>query len=164
MDILQHATDWAQAEAKTSIVFIVFGGAFIVASLVFWRIGRTKMAKAYIFPSLIAGILLVLLGGALYDMYSSAIDGLKEAYSADPAGFVQQEVVRTKGNISTYKNDLFGVFPFIMIGASLLIFFVNRPIWRAIAITVITMLTAIMIVDSHAIAFLEDYHQYLNHF
>lgn len=158
MEILNLATDWATAEATASAFFIVFGVLFIIASIGFWRLGKTKMARAYRFPMLIAGLLLILLGGALFDMYYSAIDGLTNKYNNDPNTFVEKEIARTTSAIEQYKMDLYGVFPIILMVASLLTIIIKRNIWRAIFITLIAISTIILLVDSHAISLLEGYH------
>lgn len=157
MEILKLATNWAQAEAITSAFFIVFAVLFIIASIGFWRLGKTKMARAYIFPSLIAGLLLLLLGGALFDMYYSSIDGLTNKYNGDPDAFVESEIARTNRSIIQYNNDLYGVFPIVIVVASILIIFIKRNIWRAVFITLIALSVVILLVDSHAIALLETY-------
>lgn len=157
MEILKSATNWAQAEAITSAFFVAFGVLFIIAGIGFWKLGKTKMARAYIFPSLIAGILLLLLGGALFDMYYSSIDGLTNKYNADPGAFVESEIARTNGAIIQYKSDLYNVFPIVIVIASILIIFIKRNIWRAIFITLIAISAIILLVDSHAISLLEAY-------
>lgn len=164
MEILSLATDWAKAEANTAVFFIVFGILFILASIGFWRLGKTKMARVYIFPTLIAGILLILLGGALYDMYSSLIEGLTNKYNSDPGAFLEKEIIRTNASIVQYKYDLYGVFPIVIPIASLLMIFIKRPIWRAIFITIIAFSTILLLVDSHAIALLEAYNANLKEY
>ena len=53
MDTLKAATDWARAELFSTPFFILFGIVFMVASLGFWQLGKTDMAKAYIIPTLV---------------------------------------------------------------------------------------------------------------
>ena len=119
------------------------------------------MARAYIFPTLIGGALLVLLGGALFDLYYSSIEGLTIKYNSDPGAFLEKEITRTNGSIAQYKRDLYGVFPIVALIASLLIIFIKRPIWRAIFITLIALSTILLLVDSQAIATLEAYNEKL---
>lgn len=51
MDILKLATDWAKAEVFSTSFFIVFAVVFLIASLGFWQLGKTDLARAYIFPT-----------------------------------------------------------------------------------------------------------------
>ena len=66
MEILKTATDWAKAEVFSSTFFIIFGIAFVLASIGFWQLGKTDMAKAYIIPTLVAGSLLLTIGLGLF--------------------------------------------------------------------------------------------------
>ena len=162
MDVLSIALEWARAEAQTASYFVGFGLLFIVFSIGVWRLGETKMAKAYIFPMLIAGILLIVLGSLLFDLYDSNIESLKTKYNENPSEFIETEIQRTKASIAQYKRDLFDVFPFVMGFSALMMIFIKRKIWRAIFITLIAMSTVIMLVDSQAIALLEEYNRNLN--
>ena len=58
MDILKTAMDWAKADVFSSTIFIIFGIVFIAASLGFWQLGKTEIAKAYIIPGMVAGLCL----------------------------------------------------------------------------------------------------------
>ena len=48
MEILKLATEWAKAEVFSARFFIFFAILFLTASIGFWQLGRTEMAKAYI--------------------------------------------------------------------------------------------------------------------
>ncbi|MGP6086327.1 hypothetical protein [Antarctobacter jejuensis] len=84
MDILKTATDWAKAEVFSSSFFILFGAAFLVASFGFWHMGKTDMAKAYVIPTLVAGGLLLILGGGLVYGSQKASQGLRRLSPAMP--------------------------------------------------------------------------------
>ena len=43
-------------------VFILYGAPFLAASFAFRQVGRTDMARAYVIPMLVAGVLLLILG------------------------------------------------------------------------------------------------------
>ena len=76
MDILKTATDWTRAEVLSSAFFIVFALAFLLSSLGFWQMGRTDMARAYVAPMLVAGGLLLALGGGLLVQSQVKLGGL----------------------------------------------------------------------------------------
>lgn len=73
MDILKTATDWAKAEVFSSTFFIIFGLMFVSASIGFWQLGKTDITKAYIFPKLLAGVLLLTIGIGLFFTNKSRI-------------------------------------------------------------------------------------------
>ena len=67
MDILKIATEWARAEVFSSKFFIFFGILFVLGTIGFWQLGKTETAKAFIYPTLVSGILLLAVGiGILY--------------------------------------------------------------------------------------------------
>ena len=45
MEILKTATDWAKAEVFSTTFFILFGIGFVAASIGFWQLGKTDLAK-----------------------------------------------------------------------------------------------------------------------
>ena len=70
MNIQEAATYWAKTEAVHSMFFTFFGAMFLMISLGFWFLGKTDIAEAYIYPTLIVGSLLVLVGlGLFYSNY-----------------------------------------------------------------------------------------------
>ncbi|MBD81436.1 MAG: hypothetical protein CL840_21135 [Crocinitomicaceae bacterium] len=161
MDILKTATDWAKAEVFSSSFFILFGVAFILATIGFWQLGKTDMAKAYIYPTLVCGILLLTIGVGIFIANKSRVTSFAEAYNSDAPAFVKSEITRTEKSMGEYKTIVFKVIPFIILAAALLIVFVNTPTWRAISITVIAMMVVILIVDSNANERIKAYHEQL---
>ena len=65
MELLKLATEWAKAEVFSTRFFILFAIVFLIASVTFWQLGKTDLAKAYIIPTLVAGILLLIIGSGL---------------------------------------------------------------------------------------------------
>ncbi|BAO77703.1 hypothetical protein [Winogradskyella sp. PG-2] len=66
MDILKLATEWTKAEVFSTRFFILFAILFLIASIGFWQLGKTETARAYIIPTLIAGLLLMTIGLGLF--------------------------------------------------------------------------------------------------
>ena len=60
MDLLKLSIEWAKAEVFSTRFFIFFSIGFLIASVGFWQLGKTDLAKAYVIPTLIAGILLLI--------------------------------------------------------------------------------------------------------
>lgn len=158
---MKFATEWAKAEVFSARFFIFFGILFLIASIGFWQLGKTEMARAYIIPSLVAGILILAVGLGIFFTNKSRVTSFAEAYRENPTEFVQSEISRTEKSISEFRNIVFKVIPFIIIAAALLIVFAPQPIWRATAITTIAMMVVIMLVDSNANARLHAYRNQL---
>lgn len=161
MDILKVATDWAKAETFSSLFFILFGVFFISASIGFWQLGKTEFARAYIFPMLVAGILILIVGFGLFFTNKSRISSFETAYQNNPSTFVESEIVRANKTLNEFKTIVFKVIPIIIVLAALLIIFINTPTWRAISITTIAMMIVIILVDSASNARMETYKQRL---
>jgi len=161
MDILKTATEWARAEVFSSQFFVLAGILFVLASVGFWQLGRTGVAKAFIFPTLVAGILLLTVGLGIFIANKSRVTSFETAYNNDASAFVKSEIVRTEKSMSEYRNIVFKIIPLIIVVAALLIIFIDKPIWRAISITTIAMMVVILLVDNNANARIEAYHEQL---
>ena len=157
MDILKTATDWAKAEVFSSTFFILFAVLFLAASLGFWQLGKTEISRAYILPTLVAGLLLLTIGIGLFFTNKSRLTAFETAYNTDAAAFVASEITRAEKTLEEYKTIVFKAIPIIICIAALLIIFINTPTWRAISITTIAMLISILLVDGTAHARIKDY-------
>ncbi len=160
MEILKLATDWAKAEVFSTRFFIFFAILFLIASIGFWQVGKTDLAKAYVIPTLVAGLLLMTIGLGLFCTNKSRITQFEKAFSGDATSFYQSEIERSESTLKEY-TVVFKVIPILIIVAALLILFINTPTWRAISITTIAMLTVILLVDGTAHSRIETYHKEL---
>lgn len=161
MDTLKLATEWAKEEANASKFFILFGILFIIATIVFKQFGKTDVAKAFVIPTFVAGILLLILGFGLVYSNTSKLKNYPTAYQKDASAFVTTEIANAQKTIEGYKRAVFRVMPSLIIVCALMLIFINKPIWRAIGVTTIAMLIVIILVDSNAIARLEAYKKQL---
>ena len=161
MEILKAATDWAKAEVFSSAFFILFGVLFVLATIGFWQLGKTEVAKAFILPTLVAGILLLAVGLGLFFTNKSRLASFPTAYNTDASAFVQSEITRTEKTMAEYQNIVFKIIPLIIAVAALLIVFIDKPVWRAISITTIAMMAVILSVDINANARIEAYNKQL---
>ena len=161
MEILKAATDWAKAELFSTPFFILFGVVFMAASLGFWQLGKTEMARAYIIPTLVAGALLTIIGLGLFFTNKSRITQFETAYNTDASAFVASELARAESTLKEYKNVVFTAVPIIIAVCAFVILFVNTPIWRASMITTIAMLVVILLIDGTAHARIEAYKEQL---
>lgn len=66
-----------------------------------------------------------------------------------------------ESTLKEYQNIVFKAIPVIIIVAALIIIFLNSPMWRAISITTIAMMIAILLVDGTAHARIQDYYERL---
>ena len=161
MDILKAATDWARAELFSTPFFVLFGVGFVVASICFWQLGRTELARAYIIPTLVAGVLLIIIGTGLFYTNKKRLAEFPVAYKADAATFVQAERVRAEATLKEYQNVVFTAIPIILVLCAVGILFLSTPGWRASLITAMAMLIVILLIDGTAYARVDAYNQQL---
>ena len=160
MDILKLSIDWAKAEVFSAKISLLLSLLFFLAALGFWQLGKTAMAKAFVWPMLVAGVLIAAVSAGLYFANKPRVTQFETAYNTDAKAFVQTETERTAKS----QNDLalvFKVLPLIIIAAALLIMLANTPLWRAIGITTIALMTILMFLDSNTDARNTVYHQHL---
>lgn len=161
MDILKTATDWAKAEVFSTSFFIFFAVIFILASIGFWQFGKTDIARAYIIPNLVAGIVLLTIGCGLLFTNKLRITEFETAYNSNVSAFIESEIVRTERTLNEYKTIVFTAIPLIIATCTLLIIFLTTPVWRASMITTIVMMAIILLVDGTAHARIKVYHEQL---
>lgn len=159
MDVLKTAIDWAKSELVSTPFFALAGLVFIAVSIGFWQVGKTDLAKAYIFPTLVAGALLLVIGIGLFFTNKSRIRQFEKAYHQNSAAFIESEIERAEATLKEYKNIVFTGIPIIIVICSLVLLFVNAPVWRASMITSIAMLAVILLIDGLAHARIANYQQ-----
>lgn len=157
MDILKTAIDWAKAELFSTPFFILFGLVFVLASVGFWQLGKTEIARAYIIPTLIAGILLLTIGIGLFYTNKTRVKEFEIAYNKDAPSFIESELLRAESTLKEYKTIVFKAIPLIIATCAIAIMFLDTPLWRASLITTIAMLTVILLVDGTAHSRIKDY-------
>ena len=160
MDILKTAQDWAKAEMFSTSFFILFGLLFVAASIGFWQLGKTDVAKAYVIPMLVAGVLVLVIGFGLFFNNKYRVTKFEKDYHKDAPAFVQSEIERVDATLKEYTT-VFKVIPMLIIAAALVIIFLNTPLWRAIGVTAITMLVILMLVDGTAWDRIKEYKEKL---
>lgn len=160
MEMLKAAQEWAKAEVFSTRFFIIFAMLFLAASVGFWQLGKTELAKAYIIPMLVAGVLLLTIGLGLFFTNKARVTQFEKAYHQDTPAFVSSEMTRIESTLKEY-TIVFKVVPTIIALAALAIVFTNTPTWRAIGITTIAMLIVILLVDGTAHARIEVYQKEL---
>lgn len=161
---MKAAIEWAKGEVFSSRFFLLFGLFFVMASLGFWQLGRSEVARAFVVPTAVAGALLLAVGLGIYFTNAARVASFEKAFNTDPDAFVKTEIVRTEKSMAEYSTIVFKVIPLLIVAAALAIVFVGQPLWRAISITTIGMLFAILLVDINANARIEKYHEQLKAF
>jgi len=160
MELLKLATEWAKAEVFSTRFFIFFAIGFLIASVGFWQLGKTDLAKAYIIPTLVAGILLLIIGSGLVYTNIKRVKQFEKDFNTDKSAFYQSEIERSESTLKQFIV-VFKVVPILIIVAAFLILFVNTPTLRAISVTAISMFIVILLIDGTAHSRIEAYYEEL---
>ena len=160
MELLNLSTEWAESEVFSTRFFILFAIVFFIASLGFWQLGKTDLAKAYIIPTFVAAILLLIVGLGLFYTNKSRIKQFSEEYKSNSILFFESEIKRTESTLKEYKV-VFKVIPLLIIFAALLILFFDSNTIRAISLTTIAMLIVVLLIDGTAHSRIESYNKSL---
>lgn len=157
MDILKTSTDWAKSELISTPFFALAGLVFIAMGIGFWQMGKTELAKSYIIPTLVAGVLLIIIGVGLFFTNKGRITQFENTYKESPTAFIDAELERTQSTLKEYKNVVFTGIPVIIVLCTTILFFTNGPVLRASMITTIAMLSIILLIDGLAHARIGEY-------
>src|SRR5258708_11401803 len=146
MDILKVSTDWARAEVFSAKMVTLIGVLFFVVALGFWLFGKTAMAKAFVWPVLVSGVLMIVIAAGLYFTNKPRILSFETAYKNNPDEFIKGEIVRTETSQKDLATIVFLVLPVIVIVAALLSMIVSIPVLPAIRITTIALMPSLLFI------------------
>jgi hypothetical protein len=161
-DLVKLSTDWAKAEVFSGKIVWLFSVIYIATAIGFLYLGRTAMAKAFVWPFLVAGIFLIAVGSGLFFTNQPRIAQFEKEYHQNPEAFVQQEIQRTAESQKQLAL-VFRILPaMIIIAAIVILCLPESQNWRAIGIIVIATATFLTIVDSNTDSRNTIYHSRLS--
>ena len=100
----------------------------------FEQLGKTDLAKAYIIPTKVVGILLLIIGSGTNYSNIQRVKQFEKDFNTDETAFYQSEIERSESTIEQFAF-VFKLVPILVIVEALLILFINAPTWRAISVT-----------------------------
>lgn len=160
MDIIKFSMEWAKAEVFSAKMVGLYSLFILLTALAFYLLGKTPVAKAFIWPLAIAGILMIIVSGGLYFSNQPRIEQFQNEYIVHPLSFIKKEIQRTAKSQKDFEL-VFKILPLIIIIAALLIVFTSTPLWRATGITIILLMVSLMFIDSNTEARNAAYHEQL---
>ena len=101
------------------------------------------------------------IGLGLFYTNKSRVKQFSIAYTQDATAFIASEFDRIEKALEEYRTIVFKIIPIIIIVASLILIFIDKPMWRASAITAIAMLVVILLIDGTAHDRIEAYNKQL---
>lgn len=157
MDVLKEATEWAKAEVFSSQFFILFGVAFVIGSFGFRYMAKTDVARAFVTPTLVVGVILFIIGTGLFAVNKMRISQFAEHHERDEVSFVETEIARGDKTVAEFNTVVFKAIPLIIVACALMLIFIDKPGWRATNTAVIAMMAVILMVDSSSKARIAEY-------
>ena len=151
MDILKTAEDWTKAEMLSSSYFVFFGVLFLVSSVGFWQIGKTDVARAYVWPTAVAGTLVLIIGIGIFVQSYGRLSSIPEAHSANAASFIAEELQCSSSVLAQNRVAVFKVIPLIVAACAILFVVLEMPILRASFATTIPMMAVLLLVDTNGL-------------
>ncbi len=146
MTILEHSIAWAKGEQFEGMCIAIGGVITMVVAFLFWKYGTTPNAKALVVPSLVLGVLFVLMGIAMINSNGKRPAEFQQAYESDHAQFLLDEKKRVEEFQILYPISLGVSATFFLIT---LIAFVwsKNPTFHAIGIALAVFGIALIVID-----------------
>lgn len=160
MDVIKLSTDWAKAEILSARLMLLFSLLVFLLAVGFWQVGKTGMAKAFIIPLFVMGILIFSVGVGLYLANKPRVKQFPIDCLKNREAFINMELARTAKSQQDFSL-VFKVLPAIIIVAALLIIFIPANTWRASSVGIILLMGFLMLVDAQTEARNSAYHQAL---
>jgi len=160
MDLLKLSTEWARAELFSAKIVWLFSLITLISVIGFSLWGKTVMAKAFVIPLSVAGILFIVIGIGLYVANKPRIAQFEQEYRLDRQAFVTKEIARTTKSNQDFVL-VFKVLPALAVLAAVVLLLMQAPVWRAAALVSMLVFVFLMLVDSNTAARNEAYRQEL---
>lgn len=160
MDLLKLSTEWARAELFSAKIVWLFSLITLISAVGFSVWGKTAMAKAFVIPLAIAGVLFIVIGIGLYAANKPRIAQFEQEQRTDRAAFITKEIARTTKSNQDFVL-VFKVLPGLAVLAAAALLIAHAPVWRAAALVTLLVVVFLMLVDSNTAARNEAYRQEL---
>ena len=157
MEIVKIMLEWAKDEIFSSKFFVLFGIVFLGAAFVFFRVGKTLTARAFINPLVVCGILLLIIGAGLVYTNYGRFNEFSKATPDTIGSLTVSEKERAEKTLLEYERIVFKVIPLLICCCAGIIVFMEKPIWRASAIVTLAMFAVILLIDTNAYSRMKNY-------
>ena len=149
MEFIDHTINWTKGEILEATIMGIVGLLILIAGVLFWKYGNTPYAKAMIWPILITGLLLAVMGiyGVIYN--KNRIKVYQQKWEQNPTEFVQSEKARVENFDNIFKYSYPAMVTMVVAGAILFFVFKN-PNAKAICLALMLLGLAGYFIDHFA--------------
>lgn len=123
---------------------------FLIGALGFWQLGKSAVAKAFIYPTLVCGTLLLIVGIGLLITNLSRMKNFESVYNTNSLRFIESEIIRAEKSIGEYNLVVFKIISALIVILAASLIFIKSSNWKVIGITTMAMLIVILIIDTNA--------------
>ncbi len=146
MELIKYTTEWAKGEIFEGICIAVLGVLTLLCTLLIWKYGTTINAKALVIPSLVIGLLFIVMGGSMVYSNNQRIAEFEKAYQANSSEFIQVEKKRVEDFQFMYPTSL--AISAVCFLITMLAFSLSKnPTFHAIAIALSLFGFALIVID-----------------
>ncbi|MCC5945331.1 MAG: hypothetical protein JJT94_10370 [Bernardetiaceae bacterium] len=146
MNILEHSIAWAKGEQFEGMCIAIGGLATIVLTFLFWKYGTTPNAKSLVLPSLVLGVLFILMGIAMINSNGKRPVAFQQAYESDSVQFLLDEKKRVEEFQILYPISL-GVSAVFFLITLIGFVWTRNPTIHAIGIALSVFGWALIVID-----------------
>lgn len=146
MSILEHSIAWARGEQFEGMCIAIGGVATMVVAFLFWKYGTSPNAKSLVLPSLVLGVLFILMGLTMINSNGKRPAQFQQAYESDRTQFLLDEKKRVEDFQILYPISL-GVSAFFFLITIIAFVWSKNPTFHAIGIALSTFGLALIVID-----------------
>jgi len=106
MKLIEYSIAWAKGEQFEGMCIAIGGVAVLLISSLLWKYGTTVNAKALVVPSLILGLLFILMGSYMVYSNGQRQAAFQQAYKTDSEQFLSAEKKRVEDFQFMYPTSL----------------------------------------------------------
>ena len=106
MKFVGHRIQWAKGDVFEGICIGIAGFLVVILASLLWKYGSTENARVLVVPTLILGILFVLMGGFMLYSNSHRQLGFQQSYEANANQFLLDEKKRVEAFQVLYPTSL----------------------------------------------------------
>jgi len=146
MTIIEHSISWAKGEQFEGMCIAIGGIITMVVTFLLWKYGTTPNAKSLIVPSLVLGVIFILMGITMINSNGKRPAEYQQAYESDSAQFLLDEKKRVEDFQFLYPTSL-GISAVCFLITLIAFIWSKNPTFHAISIALSVMGLALIIID-----------------
>ena len=144
--IIEDTIRWTRGEIVECWSLAILGACFVGLALLYWKTSTSEQTRALIWPFLVAGGLLLVLGIIGIFLNHARLVSFQAGFDANPVAFAAAEKLRVEGFLSVYQYTL--ATASLLLACGLGLFWLRHtPVSRGISLALVVVGLGILVVD-----------------